>query len=615
MYKQTLEREKNSPLLIVFIIFMLAGLAHALFLFFTVLNKIIAPVYFDTTASTLSCFLVMFVICYFAGKRTYSRFEYIIEGKILTIKQITGKRMIKEITINLDDVTEIKDGCFGKKLYNNNAKKFVSLILKDKKYTISPDEILLSMLKDGSFTDGFIDANYDVMIDDLKGLIAIPSVKEEAEENMPFGKPCADALKYTLDLCENFGFETKNLDNYCGWAQIGEGEKLIAILCHLDVVPAGDGWDTPPFEAIIKDDELFGRGAIDDKGPAISAIYAVNAVKNDLGDIPCRIRLIFGCDEESGWGCMERYSKTEEMPTMAFTPDAEFPVIITEKGIAHFEINGSLSEGDYQLYVQGGLRANMVPDKAKATIIGDIDLLGKQIADYKKTDNLSVYKKDENTLIIEAQGVGAHGSTPQKGVNAFFELFKFIDALDLKGSQGAFIENMLNIFVDKTDGKGADLDLKDDISGELSLNLGMCFIGKNPVYSDMLDDSLRLVLDIRYPVSYSINDISSRLQSALPNNWECDLLNHQAPHHVDKDSPLVRTLMSVYKKYTGRDDQPLAIGGGTYARTLPHKAVAFGVQFTDKPDKAHQPNESVSLSDLKISAKMFACAIEQLIKE
>ncbi len=615
MYKQTLKRKNISVVLIILTIITFMILSCGCMVLFSMLNTIIMPGYFPPTSSTLTVLLAIFVFGYFSLKRSFSSFEYTIENNVLTIRQFTGKRIIKEVVINLDEISEIKDGSFGKKLYNNNAKKIITVILKDKKYSISPDEILLGMINGASFTDGFIDVNYDKMIDDLKGLITIPSVKEDAEENMPFGKPCADALKYTLDLCEKFGFETKNLDNYCGWAQIGEGEKLIAVLCHLDVVPAGDGWVSDPFEAVIKDDELFGRGAIDDKGPAISAIYALNAVKNELGSIPCRVRLIFGLDEESGWGCMERYEKTEEMPDMAFTPDAEYPVIITEKGIAQFEITGSLSEGRYQLYLQGGLRANMVPDKATATIIGDIDLLEKNIADYGKNADFSLTKKDKNTLIIETRGVGAHGSTPEKGVNAFFELFKFIDYLDLKDSQGKFVENMLNIFVDKTNGEGADLKLSDDISGALSLNLGMCFIGKNPMFTDMLDDTLKIVIDIRYPVSYSINDISSRLQSALPESWECDVLHYQAPHHVDENSHLVQTLMSVYKKYTLRNDPPLAIGGGTYARTLPNKAVAFGVQFPDKPDKAHQPNESISLTDLKLSAKMFATAIKKLINE
>lgn len=613
MYKQILERKRLSPIFAIFCIFAFVFLLSGFFTLINTINALISPNYLDPTSTTLTIFLVIFLVFYFAEKPVFSNYEYVFEDGVFTIRQYTQKRLVKEIIVNTDDIIEIKKGKGGKRFYNNGLLYTVST--KDNAFTIAPDGMMLSLLSGNSFTDGFIDCNYDKMIADLEGLIKIPSVKEAPLEAMPFGKPCCDALNYALELCENFGFKTKNLDNYCGWAEIGQGEKLIAILCHLDVVPAGDGWDTPPFEAVIKNGELFGRGAIDDKGPAIAAIYAVNAVKNELKNIPCRIRLIFGCDEESGWGCMERYEKTEEMPHMAFTPDAQYPVIVTEKGIAQFVINGSLSEGKYQLYIEGGIRANMVPDKAKATIIGDIDRLDDIINNYDlASKNISFYKKDD-TLIIEATGVGAHGSTPEKGVNAFFELFKLIDKFNLKGSQGEFIKNMLKIFVDKTDGSGASLNLFDDVSGTLSLNLGMCFIGKNNFYSDMLDDTLRLVVDIRYPVSYSINDISSRLQSALPDSWECDVLHHQAPHHVDKNSALVKTLMAVYKEYTKRDDEPLAIGGGTYARTMPNKAVAFGVQFLHRPDKAHQPNESILLSDLKISAKMFASAIKQLINE
>lgn len=613
MYKQTLNKKKLSPVSSFFYIIAFIVLILGFFVLVTTVNAYISPVYLNPTSTTLVAFIIFFLCVYIFDKPAYSNYEYIFAHQVLTIKQYTQKRLIKEISINLSDIVEIKKGRGGKRFYCTGQP--YTLTAQGKAYTVAPDEMLLGLLSGKSYTDVFIDREKENIISDLKGLIAIPSVKEEPTDNMPFGVPCCEALKYTLNVCEKFGFITKNLDNYCGWAQIGQGEKLIGILCHLDVVPAGDGWNTDPFNAVIKDGELFGRGAIDDKGPAIAAIYAANAVKNELGDIPCRIRLIFGCDEESGWGCMERYCKSEEMPLMAFTPDAEYPVIITEKGIAQFVINGSLSEGKYQLYIEGGLRANMVPDKATATIIGDIDRLQGIIDNYDLVSKNLCVHRDNDTLRVEATGVGAHGSTPEKGKNAFFELFKLIDAFDLKGSQGEFIKNMLKIFVDKTDGSGASIGLSDDISGKLTLNLGMCFIGRNQTFTDMLDDTLRIVIDIRYPVSYSINDISSRLQAVLPDSWECDVLHHQKPHHISKDSSLVKTLMAVYKEYTNRDDVPLAIGGGTYARTMPNKAVAFGVQFPDRPDKAHQPNESVLLSDLFISAKMFASAIKRLIIE
>ncbi len=612
MYKQTLEKKKTSVVLSILLIFVFVFLVFGLYTFVSVINAI-TPLYLDPTSVSLIAVMLIFSVVYLFNKASFNGYEYVFNNGVFTVKQFLRKRLINEKSINVDDIIQIKKGIGGKRFYNYGTP--YTIVTKEKSYTVAPDKMMLGLLEKKSFTDIFIDIEKDNMFSDLKGLIEIPSIKEEAKENMPFGEPCSKALDYALSLCEKFGFKTKNLDNYCGLAEIGQGEKLIGILCHLDVVPAGDGWDTDPFCAVIKDGEMFGRGAIDDKGPLVAAIYAVNAIKNELKDIPCRIRLIFGCDEESGWECMDRYAKTEEMPLMAFTPDAEYPVITTEKGIAQFVIDGSLSEGRYQLYIEGGMRANMVPDKAKATIIGDIDRLEEIINSYDSASkNISVSRNDD-TLTIEATGIGAHGSTPEKGVNAFFELFKFIDAFNLKDSQGKFIKTMLEIFVGKLDGSGASLNLNDEISGSLTLNLGMCFIGKNSVFKDMKDDTLRIVIDVRYPVSYSINDVSSRLQSVLPDSWECDVLHHQAPHHVDNDSKLVETLMAVYKEYTKRDDLPLAIGGGTYARTMPNKAVAFGVQFPDKPDKAHQPNESVNLEDLTLSAKMFACAIKRLIKE
>ncbi len=606
MYSQTCTQKKPSTLKTVITVILLILFVLALYVAFS----FISPE--NATSAAGAALLVSLLIAYYVLKPSSSSYTYEIDNNVLNIKQISGKRIVKDLKINKSDITDLKKGKGGIRLYSQGNIPY-TFSANGKSYTFAPDENMLNYLENTSFTDAYIDTNFDNLIEELKKVIAIPSVKEPALENMPFGKPCADVLAYTLNLCESFGMRTKNLDNYCGWAEIGEGEKLIAILCHLDVVPAGDGWNTDPFKGIIKDGELLGRGAMDDKGPAIAAIYSVAAIKEKFKNIPARVRVIFGCDEESGWGCMERYAKTEEMPHMAFTPDAEYPVIITEKGIAHFSISTSLEEGEYQLYLNGGLRANMVPDKAQATIIGNIDKLFSVLNNYDVHSRGLSFSTKGNVLEIEAVGTSAHGSTPEKGKNAFFELFKFIKVLDLKGSQGEFIDNMLSIFTDKCDGSGANLNISDEISGSLSLNLGMCFIGKNEFYPEMNDDSCKIVIDIRYPVSYGIEDISARLQGSLPSSWECEIEHHQNPHHVNKDSLLVKTLLEVYKNYTGRDEAPLAIGGGTYARTLPGKAVAFGVQFLDRPDRLHQPNEGINLDDLKISAKMFASALEKLI--
>ncbi len=608
MYTQELKRKNLNFLGIIAATVIIVLFVSGLYVLFSISDSAVSP-----TSAAAGALLIILLAGYFILKPSLSTYIYCVTDEELTIKQLTSKRIVKNITLKRADITDIRKGKGGMRLYPV-SKNLYTFTCNQKKYTVAPDAAMLSYLENSSFTDAYIDASYDSMIEELKNLIAIPSVKEAPVDDKPFGVPCAEALAYTLSLCQRLGMRTKNLENYCGWAEIGEGEKLIAILCHLDVVPAGDGWKTDPFTAFVTEKEIFGRGAIDDKGPAIAAIYGVNAIKEKYDTVPCRIRLIFGCDEESGWACMDRYSKTEENPNMAFTPDGSYPVIITEKGIAHISLHTSLEEGDYQLYIKGGLRPNMVPDKATATVIGNIDKLFDVLNGYDVHSKGINFTAKGDTLEIEACGAGAHGSTPNKGKNAFFELFNFLQALDLKRSQGEFINSMVSLFVNKCDGSGTNLELKDELSGALTQNLGICFIGKNELYPQMNDDSCRIVLDIRYPISYDINDISARLQSALPPTWECEIDHYQAPHHVQEDSLLVQTLMDVYKSYTGRDEKPLAIGGGTYARTLPGKAVAFGVEFPDEEEKAHQANESMSLHAFKISAKMFAAAIEKLLK-
>ncbi len=609
MYKQKFSPKRKalfSVLLIALLIILPSGLY--------VLSAFLFPAV-DPKSAAAGALLIILLAAYMIFKPLFSNYEYSFDGNILTVKRLSvtrrGDRVLKICTVKKTDISEIKDAKGGKRLYPLGLKP-CTLVTPNGMFSVVSDKALLNYLSADSVTDAFIENRFCEMVEALKKLIAIPSVKSEKLDNMPFGRECANALEYTLSLCEKLGMHTKNLDNYCGYAEVGEGEHMIGVLCHLDVVPAGDGWNSDPFDAVIHDNEIFGRGAIDDKGPCIAAIYALAACADAISDLKCRVRLIFGCDEESGWQCMDKYNECEEAPCMAFTPDAEYPVITTEKGIAHVRLRTNLEEGDYQLYIRGGLRANMVPDKAYATVIGNTDKFFFKLNEYDAHAHGISFTVKGDTLDIESIGIGAHGSTPEKGKNAFFELFKLLDLLELGGSQGGFVKTMLRCFVDKCDGSGVNLKLSDEASGALSLNLGMCFIGKNDVFSDMTDDTCMTVIDIRYPISYSLSDISAALQASLPDNWECDIEHAQAPHHVDADSPLVKTLTDVYSKYTALDPTPLAIGGGTYARAFPQKAVAFGAQLPTRCDKAHQPNESFSLDDLKLSAKMFACAIGRL---
>lgn len=191
----------------------------------------------------------------------------------------------------------------------------------------------------------YIDSLKDEIIAKTCNLINIPSVSEETNNpNMPFGKYANKALDYALNLGNKLGFRTKNIDGYCSYIEFGEGDTLLGIIGHLDVVPSGDGWNTPPFEATIKDNKIYGRGAIDDKGPVVASLYAMKAIKDNM-NINCRVRLILGINEEKAWKCIKHYKEVEELPTIGFSPDADFPCIYAEKGICTIYI-----KDDYTKY-------------------------------------------------------------------------------------------------------------------------------------------------------------------------------------------------------------------------------------------------------------------------
>ena len=210
------------------------------------------------------------------------------------------------------------------------------------------------------------------MISTLQELIAIPSVKADpAGADAPFGREIARALEYVLAWGERHGFTTKNLSGYAGHLEYGTGEELVGVLVHLDVVPAGEGWRFPPFSGTVADGKIYGRGANDDKGPAVAVMYALKALKESGVKLGKKIRIIFGCDEESGWQCMEHYFKHERKPDYGFTPDAYFPLINSEKGQMALKFEGrATADGDgvVLLAFTGGTRRNVVPESAEAVL-------------------------------------------------------------------------------------------------------------------------------------------------------------------------------------------------------------------------------------------------------
>ena len=179
----------------------------------------------------------------------------------------------------------------------------------------------------------------------LQENLRIPSVQGPAEPGKPYGSAVRESLDHVLAAAEKLGFSTVNMDGQLGWCEYGEGEEMVAVLGHLDVVPAGDGWSFDPWGGEIRDGRIFGRGTMDDKGPSIAALFALAALRESGLPIRRRIRLIFGCNEESGSGDMKYYlAHGGEIPVMGFTPDGEYPVINGEKGIINVTYGRELDQ-------------------------------------------------------------------------------------------------------------------------------------------------------------------------------------------------------------------------------------------------------------------------------
>lgn len=448
--------------------------------------------------------------------------------------------------------------------------------------------------------NAIIESMHDEMIDTLQKWIRVPSVKGEAAPGAPFGKEVRSMLDMALADCEQMGFKTQNFDGYIAHADLGEGsdEDALAILAHLDVVPEGDGWKYPPYGAVIENGRMYGRGTSDDKGPAVAALYAMKAVK-DAG-IPLRrkVRLILGCDEESGWEDIAHYNKVATMPRMGFSPDASYPIINIEKGICRLELHGVLSnEGLQAIAFNNGERPNVIPGRASALVAGDAAAVAQAEAAAKKLDIPAEVQLTDKGVSITVTGISGHAAYPETARNANGEMLLLLRELGVQGD--------LRLLADKIGldykGEGLEISVSDGISGYLTCNLGIIRAGEGGVYA---------TLDIRYPVMTNPDMIIKNVSASLP-GMRVEAMEVKEPHHVPAGSELVQNLLDAYHEVTGYERKCLYTGGGTYARSL-QEGVAFGASFPQDEDLAHQSNEYADIEGLYKNIKIFALAIVKL---
>jgi len=422
--------------------------------------------------------------------------------------------------------------------------------------------------------------NFDIkkyeneMISNLQKLLRIKSVEDfsTATDEMPYGEGPYRCLELVLNLCDKLGMRTENLDGHVGYAEVGDGKEMIACLTHLDVVPEGDldAWIHPPYDAVIEGGKLYGRGTSDNKSPAIASIYALKAMMDSGIKLNKRIRLIFGTNEESGFGCMAHYVKVAEVPTAGFTPDAVFPIIHGEKGIIQLTLK--VDRKDFPYDVLGGTAANSVPDKCI--------LKGKYSGEWS--------------------GKSAHASTPDEGKNAISKMF-----IDLKEkSNDKLVVDYNKLIADTNDGSLMGADDCDDY-GRLTMNIGTI---------QSTDDSIVFGVDIRYPISSQYEEVMRKINIGLEGSvFKIDNIFHKGPIYYELDHPLVQKLLSAYQEVTNDyESEPMTMGGGTYARAMPN-LIAFGAHFPQDEPCAHQPNEFIYVKRIVQQAEIYCKAFKKLL--
>ena len=437
-----------------------------------------------------------------------------------------------------------------------------------------------------------------ILLKSLGEFVSINSAydAESASERDPFGTGVSNALNYIENLARDDGFEVTNYDNKVVEIIYGRGKNNLTIMAHADVVPAGTGWIDPPFKMTEKKGVLYGRGVADDKGPLLAAYYAMKALRDhgDLGGY--QIRFLVGGNEESGSLCMEHYFHTlkKPAPTLGFSPDSDFPLIFAEKGIYTFEVSHKY-ENPRLISIKGGVASNAVIEKCEVKFELNNDFLNYIMDHYKRSE--AEIKTQDDVTTVTFLGKAAHGALPELGVNAGMMA---IGALADYTKDPLFVQ--LKKLYTPLDGSGFKCGATSKEMGHNSSNVGIVSYENN---------ELKLVCNFRYVDTCDKKELLSTIKE-INKPFSVKLIGDSPLLYYPKDSVLIKTLLQSYAEETGDfDSEPLAIGGGTYAKETSN-VVAFGMQFPGWESNMHSPSESVKKADLFKGMSVYARAIVDL---
>ena len=445
------------------------------------------------------------------------------------------------------------------------------------------------------------------MFGDIGHLVAIRSICSPAQEGAPYGPKSREALALARSMLEAKGFEVSEFADIVVTACFGPTPPLMGILAHVDVVDEGEGWDTDPYAMTEKDGKIFGRGVIDDKGPAVAAMYAVCCARDLCPGLAHGVQLIFGSGEETGCDDIKEYLKENDPPKYVFSPDAEFPIVNIEKG-RFAPLFGASWDRDETLprvvSVTGGKTMNIVPERVSAVIEGIEQGVAEAFCrEFSVRTGVAIsVLPDGGKLIVTAVGKASHAAWPDKGNNAQTALIEMLAAMPFAESKGfGYVRALRRLFPHgDNNGKALGIAMSDEKSGELTVNFGVLGFTETDFSGNF---------DSRTPSCADKADITGITKEALKGEGvELSSFTISECHHTPEESPFVQTLLRIYEEYSGNPGKCLVTGGQTYVHDIPG-GVVFGCAMPGVSNNAHGANEFIGVDQLIMSAKMFTLTI------
>ena len=448
--------------------------------------------------------------------------------------------------------------------------------------------------------DTFIAANKEQLLRDIAALVSVNSVESTPAEGAPFGAGARAALDKTLELAAGMGLATRNCENYIGYAELpgAEAEKYLATICHVDVVPEGNGWTQDPFQMQIRDGWLIGRGVADDKGPMVVTLYALKFLKEQETALRYPIRALIGDNEETSMRDVDYYLKNYPAPVFCFTPDAEFPVCNGEKGHFGAELVSPVCNGEIKAF-EGGVANNAVPDRASALVETDITKL-------KNAPNITL-EPEGNGVRIRGWGKSGHAAMPEGTVNAIGLVVNYLLDNDLcNETERAYLEALKKLHA-STAGTGLGIDCADGPFGPLTVIGGRIY---------MKDGHIVQTMDSRYPTCTTGEEMAEKIRQAIGTGAALEHVESAEPFYIGADTPAIKACIDTYNEVTGENATPFTMGGGTYARYFPY-AVSFGPEHNDMVLPAfggpmHGANEAAPIDKLLEALKIYILALLRL---